>query len=320
MNNSDRQSSPTVNPTLRLSRPWPKHRTGGAWIYTLLIMLQLGLLTSCSSAPEPASAPLPESNQAAETGMAASDTPVPQATPQLIKTAEIKVEVKSIDTTIPRVSAIVKAQQGDILGLNDTKPVDDRPYTVFIQLRVPQSRLETTLAELAKLGVVQSQALQAEDVANQLVDLAARLRNLKRSETVLLGLMERSGSVADVLKVSQELSAVRQSIEQIDAQLTNLKNQVAFSTVRVTLQAEARSLPPEPNLLTQVGETWASSTRSLRDVSVGLLKLLIWLLVYSPYWGAIAAIILYVQHRRKKSRATLPPSSTPDSPPTDVTS
>ena len=283
-------------------------------------MLQLGLLTSCSSAPEPASAPLPESNQAAETGMTASDSSPSalQATPQLIKTAEIKIEVKSIDTTIPRVSAIVKAQQGDILGLNDTKPGDDRPYTVFMQLRVPQSRLETTLAELAKLGVVQSQALQAEDVANQLVDLAARLRNLKRSETVLLGLMERSGSVADVLKVSQELSAVRQSIEQIDAQLTNLKNQVAFSTVRVTLQAEARSLPPEPNLLTQVGETWASSTRSLRDVSVGLLKLLIWLLVYSPYWGAIAAIILYVQHRRKQSRAT--PSSTPDSPPTDVTS
>ncbi len=60
---------------------------------------------------------------------------------------------------------------------------------------------------------------------------------MQKTESTLLEIMERSGSVSDVLKVAQELSDVRQSIEQINAQLKSLQNQVAYSTITLKLEA-----------------------------------------------------------------------------------
>lgn len=57
--------------------------------------------------------------------------------------------------------------------------------------------------------------------------------------------MDRSGSVRDVLSVAKELSNVRQSIEQIDAQLKNLQNQVAYSTITLNLEAAVSGNAPQ---------------------------------------------------------------------------
>jgi DNA repair ATPase RecN len=97
-----------------------------------------------------------------------------------------------------------------------------------MKIRIAQDKLETILDALAKLGTVQRRNLSAEDVTNQLVDIQARLRNLQQMEASLLQIMKRSGSVGDVPKVAKELSDVRESIEQIDAQLVNLILCVTF--------------------------------------------------------------------------------------------
>lgn len=67
------------------------------------------------------------------------------------------------------------------------------------------------------MGTVENQMITAEDVSDQLVDVQARLRNLRKSEEMVLKIMERSGSVGDVLKAANELSTIRESIERIDA-------------------------------------------------------------------------------------------------------
>lgn len=230
---------------------------------------------------------------------------VPAARPQLIKNAEISLVVKSVDEGMQRVSELVKQQQGDLLSFQDQRPRDgNTPRKMSLQIRVPQAQLESTLEALAKLGNLQSRSLQAEDVSSQLVDYQARLKNLRRSESVLLGIMERSGSVGDVLRAAQELSQVRESIEQIDAQLTNLRNRVAYSTIRLSLAEAIAATPPERNVSNQLQQTWNRSTRSLANFSVGMLKLMIWLLVYSPYLLplVIAAIFFYNRSRRMTLR------------------
>jgi len=88
--------------------------------------------------------------------------------------------------------------------------------------------------------------------------------------------MDRSGSIADVLSVAKELSNVQQSIEQIDAQLKNLQNQ------------------------------WNNSTHSLSECTVILLKLGIWLIVYSPYWLILVAAGYGFKRWRRNSRHVIP--------------
>jgi len=214
----------------------------------------------------------------------ASNAQVPKQRTQLIKTAEISLKVDSIEKTLQTVAKLVQQKDGDILSLQDDRPQDNvTRHLASMQLRVPQEKLETTLDELAVLGTVQNRNIKAEDVTNQLVDAEARLRNYRKEEATLLKIMDRSGSVGDVLKVAQQLSNVRQTIEQVDAQLKNLRNQVAYSTIRLRLMDAVVPLPSQPALDSQVKETWNQATHAVGSLTTTLIKLIIWLTAFSPY-------------------------------------
>lgn len=243
-----------------------------------------------------------DSKMAAAPKQAKAETPATR--PQLIKKAELSLVVKSIDASTKSVTNIVEKQQGDILGFQNQKPPDPSiRQTATVQIRVPQERLETTLDTLAKLGTVENRALTAEDVTTQLVDNEARVRNLRKSEDMVLKIMDRSGSVGDVLKAAKELSNIRESIERIDAQLKSLRNQVAYSTISLTLEAAVSSQQsPEPSLGLRMQETWGKATHSVGELTFGLFDLGIWLLAYTPYLLLIAAAV-YGFNRFKKQHS-----------------
>ena len=224
---------------------------------------------------------------------------VKHSLPQLIKRAELALIVNSLDNTIRAASDMVKQQQGDLLGLKDEKLPNDIRHTVSMQIRVPQDRLDSSLGKLAQMGTVQSRSLSGEDVTDQLVDYQARLRNLRKTEDTLLKIMERSGSVGDVLKVAQELSNVRQSIERISVQLKNLQNLVAYSIITLKLEEAVSIRTSERTLESRVQETWNTSTHSVSEFSISLVTLSLWLVVYSPYLLLLtAAIYGYTRLRR----------------------
>ncbi|MEG5065975.1 DUF4349 domain-containing protein [Microcoleus sp. B3-A4] len=268
-----------------------------------------------ASAPQSAPAPEPAAQRSQTPGASKKAAETPATRPQLIKKAQLSVVVKSMDASTKSVTNIVEKQQGDILGFQNQKPPDSSVrQTASVEIRVPQERLETTLDALAKLGTVENRSLMAEDVTDQLVDSEARLRNLRKSEEMVLKIMERSGSVGDVLKAAQELSNIRESIERIDAQLKSLRNQVAYSTISLTLEAAVSAQQtPEPALGLRVQETWGKATHSVGELTLGLFGLGIWLLAYSPYFLLIAAAV-YGFNRFKKQHSVVPPIQEPKPP------
>ncbi|CEJ43298.1 DUF4349 domain-containing protein [Umezakia ovalisporum] len=269
----------------------------------VLVTVLLGgvIFTSCASSVQPSlNQPLPSrdnlANQAPAPIISEISAQQPQPAPverprsQLIKKAAMTVIVDSVGESIESVSRIINQQQGDLIALNERQPTgDNRRHTASITLRVPQNFLEVTLKNLAKLGTVSHRHITAEDVGDRLVDFQARLNNLRRTEANLQKIMDRSGSIKDVLNVSQELSNIRQSIEQIDAQLKNLQNQVAYSTITLNLEAAVSSSSPQPGIASQIQGTWNNSTNSLATLMMTVLKLGIWSMVYSPILLVMAA-------------------------------
>ncbi|MGF1538388.1 MAG: DUF4349 domain-containing protein [Elainellaceae cyanobacterium] len=271
------------------------------------------LLTSCGSATEfsseIASEAQVESAPAADGSAERSETTAtplnaPAPAPQLAKDASITLRVDAVAEGIDQAVAIARQQQGDILTLEDSTPDSGAQQQAFLRVRVPQSRLEATLDALADLGTVQQRQITAEDVSTQLVDLDARLRNLRKTEELLLGIMERSGEVADVLKVAQEVSNVRASIEQIDAQLQQLSNRVSYSTVSIRLESAIAASAPPIRLQDELSNTWQRATLSFRNLSVTLVKLLMWLLVYSPYLALILLVGVGLYRLRRRWATT----------------
>lgn len=297
---------------------------------TLILSLLAGgvIFTSCASIPssESTNQALPKAqlnNQVADTAPAApteaseSTSATAQAAqltrsrPQLIKKAAIALIVDSVNKSIDAVSQIISQQQGDLIRLEEQQPKNESArHTAMIQLRVPQNLLEPTLEKLAKLGTVESRNITTVDVGDQIVDIQARLSNLRRTESNLQKILDRAASVRDVLSVAKELSNVRQSIEQIDAQLKNLQNQVTYSTITLNLEAAVSGSVPQRAFGSQMQSAWNNSTRSLAEFSVGLMKLSIWLIVYSPYLLILAAVIYGLTRWRRNPQ---PVASTPES-------
>ncbi|PSN15017.1 DUF4349 domain-containing protein [filamentous cyanobacterium CCT1] len=235
--------------------------------------------------------------------------PVPsdigQPTPQLVKQASLVLVLTDLDAAVDQVQSIVQQAQGDVLSLQDHRSPEGTAQQVTLTLRVPQAQLDTVLEALRPLGTVQQQSLTAEDVSSQLVDLEARLKNLRQSEAALLQIMERSGEISHVLEVARELSTVRESIERMAAQQQTLKRQVAYSQIYLTLQSPVTRVTPLRPVGETLGNTWEAATQSAKAFTVSGLKLGLWLLAFSPYW-ALLAVAGYGGYRLWHSRTTPP--------------
>jgi hypothetical protein len=175
-----------------------------------------------------------------------------------------------------------------------------------MQMRVPQNLLSPTLESIAKLGIGENRHITAEDVGDRLVDFQARLTNLRKTEANIQKIMDRAGSINEVLNVSSKLSETREQIEEIDAALQNLQNQVAYSTISLNLEAATSSSNPQRNIGLQIQETWNNSTNSFSAFTINLCKFGIWLFVYSPYIIIIAvSVYAFKRWRRNSSRSNL---------------
>lgn len=264
-------------------------------------LLGLAALASCSGAPvgmsegelssQDMQVLVSEEGTAAQNAPESVSSPVSPSTlqraPQLVKSAAMTLELKDVDAAVSAISNTLGQYQGDLLHLSDQDTSSAQPRQVSLQLRVPQENLDPALEAFRELGTVTHQSITAEDVSTQLVDLQARVRNLRKSEEALREIMDRSGSIAEVLEVAQELSTVREAIERHEAQLKNLQNRVAYSTISLTLVSTAASPPSDSPVGEVLSQTWQSASAAMKSLSVSLLQLSIWLLAFSPYIGIL---------------------------------
>ena len=175
---------------------------------------------------------------------------VPTATPgdsaitgdriDVIRTGTFSLEVEDVDASLTKLTNAVKSQGGYVSGsyrYTDTST----PY-LTVTFRVPAASFDAAVLALRAEGTVLSEQISTYEVTMQLVDLEARLRNLRASEAALLELMTRATTVSDVLAVQTQLTSVRSDIESYDAQRASLADQVAMTTVSVTISPIGSSI------------------------------------------------------------------------------
>ena len=91
------------------------------------------------------------------------------------------------------------------------------------------------VADLGDLGTVISVSITAQDVTTQVVDLDARIGVLQTSIDRLKSLQAQATSVTDLVAVESELANRQGELDSLTAQRGYLGQQVAMSTVTVSL-------------------------------------------------------------------------------------
>jgi hypothetical protein len=164
---------------------------------------------------------------------------------KIIYNVDIHLIVKDTDEAFGEIQRLATEMGGFVSESNMWREDTFRRGT--ITLRVPVGQLEDALAQLRELALdVESENVDSQDVTEEYVDLAARLRNEQRTETELLQLLEsrnETGKTQDILEVHRELSNVRAQIEQIQGRMRYLENLSAMATVRITVTPDALLQP-----------------------------------------------------------------------------
>ncbi|HET7181043.1 MAG TPA: DUF4349 domain-containing protein [Candidatus Limnocylindrales bacterium] len=229
----------------------------------------------------------------------------------IIKTGEMVLQVTGIDAALATATDQIKALGGYASGSD--RSGDGESDQASITFRVPAAAWDQAVAGLRALATkVLAERSGTEDVTTQVVDLAARIKNLQVTETALQGVMTQAVEIKDILAVQSELTNVRGQIEQAVAEKTHLENQAAYSTLTVTF-----SLKPDPVLTsttafdpkTQVDEAAASLVGILQGVaSAGIWFAIVWLPILIAL-GILALIVIWVMRRLNRATAGSGPAA-----------
>jgi FlaG/FlaF family flagellin (archaellin) len=261
----------------------------------------------------PAAGEEPAAGLGGESGRPAGDfAPIEQ---RIVKTGEVGLEVDDVAVILAQVRALA-AELGGYVGGSQAGTLDQ---AASVTLRVPAERFDeliTRLQELSEVEVV-SMSTREEDVTGQVVDLAARIRNLKASEASYRVLYDRAERIEDVLTVQGRLDEVRGQIEQLEAQLTTVEAQAALSTLTVTIIPR-----DEPVADAQAG--WdpgaqaATAVATLVGLAQGLFNALTWVVIVilpiALVIGLIAIVVMRVLPELRRRVAPAAPEASGEPP------
>jgi len=216
----------------------------------------------------------------------------------IVRNGEISLVVEDVVAARDEIAQLALSFNGYVVSSRISG--EEQEMRGYISIRVPDEQFETALAELRELAVrVNSESTSSRDVTEEYIDLEARLKNAEATESQYLALLEQAKEVEDILKIYDSLSRVRNEIEQIKGRMQYLERTSSMSLISVNLEPEVTAKP-----LARAGwsalEVLKSAVRGIVIFGQWLGTIAIWLLIFSPVWGAIIGIIYWRFWRKKK--------------------
>jgi hypothetical protein len=262
-----------------------------------------------SAVSRAAAPPTPVAQAAGTAGAGTAAQPRPRGPRKLVRTVDLELRVADTEKAAARLQALTAAAGGYVAAADAFREEGRLHYR--LTLKVPVERLDAVLGEIRKLAKeVEREQLRTEDVTAQYVDVEARLRTLRATETELRALLAESRSrghkAEDIMAIYRELLEIRTSIEQTQGQLDALSESTTYSTINVALRPTEAATP-------LAGTEWSPSDtvrRSARalvralqvlvDLAIFLLlvALPVVLLVALPLW-ALARLLRRLRRKRQ---------------------
>ena len=162
----------------------------------------------------------------------------------IIRTGQLTIEVGDLDAATAAARERVVAAGGFVSGSDQTAGGDDA--SAAVTFRIPASRWDDALAAVQGLATTtRNLHVETEAVTTQVVDLGARITNLRATEAALQAIMVKATKIPDVLDVQAKLTDVRGEIERLVAEKTHLEEQAAYGTLTVTFVLPATPVVEE---------------------------------------------------------------------------
>ena len=230
----------------------------------------------------------------------------------IVYTGTMNLEVADLRAATDQATALIAGLGGHIAASNAQNTAGRQEASVTF--RIPAQNWTAALNGLRALGQkVLSETTDAKDVTAEVVDLDARIANLRTSEAALQGIMARATTITDVLKVQDELTGVRGDIESMTAQRAHLADRAALGTLEVGF-----NVPVAASSIASggwdLGREIDSALAALVRLGQGFASLAVWLLIVILPVLIPVGVILYVAIRIRRRVAARSAAQTPMTP------
>ena len=205
----------------------------------------------------------------------------------IIKTGTMDLQVKDVGVAANAAASAITALGGYVSGSQQTG--DGENLTASVTYRIPSERWDAALTAMRALAIkIVNESTQTQDVTGQVVDLTARITNLKATEQALQGIMTRATKIVDVLSVQAELTTVRGDIELATAERQHLQEQASFSTLTVGFGLQPTAAVVMSQQKFDPKDQVDRATASLVDILQALATAGIW---FAIVWLPILAVL-----------------------------
>ncbi len=227
----------------------------------------------------------------------------------IVYTGRMKLEVAQIGPAVEAATQLIADLGGYVQG-SEFENVGAREAAT-VTFRIPAARWDEALRGLrGQAQRVVNEYTESSDVTAEVVDLDARITNLRASEAALQEIMTRAGTIDDVLKVQRELTNVRGQIEQLTGRRDYLQRQAAHGTLVVQFQTTvvAAEVAQEG---WQLGAEIDRAVADLIRIGQRLASVAIWLgIVALPVLLPIGLVVYIAYRLRRRFTPGTPPGST----------
>ena len=225
-----------------------------------------------------------------------SDNGLPDQQQLIVYTGSLDLEVADVDARVSQAEALIRSLGGHVAASRASDTGDGK--SAYVTYRIPAARWTDALNGLKGLATrVIDEQTSSEDVTAQVVDLDARLTNLRSTESALQGIMTRATTITDVLKVQAELTQVRGDIESLTAQRDLLLNRASLATLEVGFNTPPVTEVTQASSGWDLGKEIDGALAALVRLGQGVLSLLIWLVIVVLPVVVPVIVLLWIANR-----------------------
>ncbi|MBQ8351247.1 MAG: DUF4349 domain-containing protein [Clostridia bacterium] len=225
----------------------------------------------------------------------------------IIKTVNETVETLEYDAFLTALNEAVATAGGyfSSSSYRDGSYNSTALRTATLVIRVPADKLTVFCNEVDGIGHVTSFYETVDDITLAYVAIESRIEVLVSEESALLTMLSKAGNISDMLAIRKQLEGVQGELAELRAQKRVYDDQVAYSTVNMTVR-EVKRVSEETDQMTygqEIGYTFMESLYSVgnffRAASIFLVGnspvLLLWAIV-------IACVVLLVRLILRRNR------------------
>ncbi|WP_256760235.1 DUF4349 domain-containing protein [Cohnella sp. WQ 127256] len=230
---------------------------------------------------------------------------------KVIYQANLVMKVEEFKVAEAQLLDLIHLGSAYVLQFSDSRNTNEIGATYVI--KVPSEGFSPFLEKIQKIKSLKfEREVAGNDVTEEFVDLAARLKAKQTVETRLLAFMDKATKSDDLIRFSDQLARVQEEIEQIKGRIRFLDQNVAFSTINLRLyqpsgieEIKEEKKEEDKGVGERISDALSGSTKVIRQFGEGLLVVIAAMLPVLVIVAIVGVPTYTFVRRRNANKAAL---------------